>query len=206
MRSALHIALALALVGIAGSIAGAYTPSGTLWVVNSSTQVFLQTKYKVSDGWQVMAPYYARPVTVQFTVTETRFMGSYAPLSPTNPTQSAFLSIPGVVGKAGEYGGKYAFSSKKADPALRSSFHSALSAFADLLDSALRDSTSVPYLGGTLEILDAKASGKAGHDPELYVAEGKYKISLAGTLLNGPRAGKSVKGRIAISFEHALPD
>jgi hypothetical protein len=150
-------------------------------------------------------------VIVEFNSTQTRFMGSYAPLCPMQPTQSAMLWIPAVSGKAGDYGGKYAFSSRKADPSVRSAFHSSLSSFIHLLDGPLQNLTipkvyktsPVLYLGGTVEILDAKAGGKGAGDADENVGAGKYKVAFAGTLMDGPYAGQAIKGQISIGFEDA---
>ncbi len=211
MRIATHLALALAVLGTAGAVAVAYVPTGTSWTVNSTTQPFVVTKYKVMGGPSGGAFYFPRPVVVEFNSSQTRFMGSYSPLCPQQPTLSAMLWIPAVSGKAGDYGGKYAFSSRKADSMTRASFHSALAGFVHLLDAPLQNLTvpkvyktsTVLYLGGLVEILDAKASGKGAGDADENVGAGRYKVSFAGTMVNGPYGGQAVKGQISIGFEDA---
>jgi hypothetical protein len=216
MRNTILALCAVAVIG--GSLLIGWSGTmGSGWRYNQTTSSYLTVKVKIGKTGTFATYYIVRPAMDQFWDSGgCTFTGGLA--CPPGMNQTFHWSLFFPAGLGSKYspmkGGKYKFSSKKDTSSMvESLFREDLAQGLGWLDYGYRGNTTmkslykagaVTPLGGTVEVTSVSASGST--KPGDTDADGKFKFSFTGSILDGPNAGEPIKGTIQLGFKDAYLD
>ncbi len=178
------------------------------WLANETAKPIVATKWKLENGTGGSFAFYNAGV---FAVTLSGEVADFSGSLASDLPGSAFVSfnsdfVAGGRSIAGEFGGKYAFSTlKETSSTVIGAFYISLAAGLLQLDSSL-PAGAEGRIAGEVQVLLAKGTGKTKTAADHSICSGKFKTSFVGTVLDGPNAGVAIKGTLAVGWTNAHQD